>query len=405
LRPATAARRLGLALAVIAGATSASAAAADRAIRTARPGRTAVVLDADVYERARPDLGDLRVIDDQGKEVPYLLDWMSPAPPAEPRRPLLEAQPDRHGPLHGQLDFERPVLKREIALSLAGDDFRWRVVVEGRGEHDRQWRAVAVGYVAALPGPPPERYDRLPLPDNNDRYLRVTVDADDAAGLVVQDATAPAETRGRRKGNALAAGVARTEAAEGRESQLVLSLGGQYQPFIALALEVDTKTFFRGAVLEAQGPAGSWTPLTEAAVYRLERDGATEERLVLEASGRAGTLRIRIRNGAEPPLVVRHVSATVPLERLAFDAAAGRSYRLRYGEAALAAPRYDLARTIGDAGIWAAGAVDARLEDAPSGDPATTLASWPRSRALAGVVGALLAAILLALGWQVRRAT
>lgn len=128
----------------------------------------------------------------------------------------------------------------------------------------------------ALPGSPLERYDRVPLPDNNDRYLRLTIDGDDAAGLVVQDATAPAETRRRRKGVALAAGVAGTEAPEGRESQLVLSLGARYQPFIALALEVDSRTFFRGAVLEAQGPGASWTPLTEAAVYRLERDGATE---------------------------------------------------------------------------------------------------------------------------------
>lgn len=376
MRPGTAARRLGLALAAASAAASASP-AADRAIRVPREGRVAVVLDADVYEQARPDLGDLRVIDDQGREVAYLLDWMAPTPPPEPRRPLLRPQPRRGGPLHVQLDFERPVLKRELTVSLPGGDFRRRVAVEGRGEHDRRWRPVAVGFVAALPGPPPERYERVSLPDNNDRYLRLTIEDDDGEATL-QDASAPAKTLRRCKGVALAAGVARTEQPESRESHLVLSLGARNQPFIAVALEVETASFFRGA---------------------------TEERLVLEAPGRAGTLRVRIRNGAEPPLVVRRATATVPVERLVFEAAGGCSYRLRYGDPALVAPRYELARTIGDAGIWASGAADAVLEEAPPAGSTAAFARWPRHRALAAVVIGLLFAILLVLGWQARRAT
>jgi hypothetical protein len=46
----------------------------ERAVEAAGPGRLAISLDRDVYEGARDDLGDLRVIDDRGREVPYWLD-------------------------------------------------------------------------------------------------------------------------------------------------------------------------------------------------------------------------------------------------------------------------------------------------------------------------------------------
>jgi hypothetical protein len=53
-----------------------------------------------------------------------------------------------------------------------------------------------------------------------------------------------------------------------------------------------------------------------------------------------------------------------PLERVLFEAMPGMQYRLTYGSPLLAAPSYDLARTIGDLETWAASAGEARLGEA-----------------------------------------
>jgi hypothetical protein len=59
-----------------------------------------------------------------------------------------------------------------------------------------------------------------------------------------------------------------------------------------------------------------------------------------------------------------HIAAATvmaPVERVVFEAAAGRRYRLTYGDTRRATPTYDLARTVGDAELFAARALPAAL--------------------------------------------
>ena len=42
----------------------------ERGIDVARPGKVVLALDREIYERARPDLGDLRVVDETGADAP-----------------------------------------------------------------------------------------------------------------------------------------------------------------------------------------------------------------------------------------------------------------------------------------------------------------------------------------------
>jgi hypothetical protein len=60
-----------------------------REIATPGPGPVAIALDADVYDRARRDLADLRILDDRGGQVPYLGPRMDDraAPPTQASAP------------------------------------------------------------------------------------------------------------------------------------------------------------------------------------------------------------------------------------------------------------------------------------------------------------------------------
>ena len=166
----------------------------------------------------------------------------------------------------------------------------------------------------------------------------------------------------------LAPRLTRTEDAHARETILTLDLGARHQPFRAVQLDVSDPAFFRGVTVEARvdpapGEAGSraralaWHYLGECAVYRYAEDGATRESLRLDVSGRERVLRLRIRNRDDRPLAIRGATVLVPVERLAFEARPGASYRLRYGDPRVAPPSYDLARTAGDPALFAARAI------------------------------------------------
>ena len=408
----------------VAGAPRPDRPTVERAIDVPRPGRVVVALDRDVYETARPDLGDLRVVDGEDRAVPYLLERVSEEPPALKRPVLLN-----RGFVRGQsatvtLDFEGPVLKRHLHLSLSGDNFRRRVAVEGKGRHDDAWTTITdTAYVFAVPpsslaggaaGAVARRYETVALPENNQQFLRVTVMNGDGETEEVQirEVTAGTAAARRPREVAVAPRLVRTEDIERRETLLTLDLGARHQPFRAVALEVADPRFFRGVTLEARAdpspsapartPAPSWRALAECAIYRYREADRMVENLRLEVPGRERTICLRIHNRDDAPLEVGAVSVAVPVERLAFEAAPASRYRLRYGASGLGAPAYDLPRTVGDAALWTANAAEGALQPPIRVRTAEELPPWTE-RHPALLWGGLVTAVVV-LGLVTRRA-
>lgn len=345
----------------------------ERAIEVAAPGRTALVLDREVYEGARADLGDLRIVDDGGAFVPYWLEQRSSAPAPRHEPQVLNQGFLRGGSASATLDFGSPTLKSELVVRSSGDNFRRRVAVEGSLDALRWLSLRDDAFVFAVPGPPPVRHERVTLPPNDYRYLRVTVlnGPDDPERIEVDAAWAEAPPE-QAVEERITPALTRSEDAQRHESLLNLDLGARYQPFVGVVLDVVDPRFSRAVVVEARrdapAPSGGesaraviWVRLTEGAIGRSGEGGAAQEALRLEASGRERALRLRVRNRDDRALGIRGVSVVVPVERVIFEAAGGRHYRLVYGWPDLPAPDYDLARTIGDTRAWAASAAPARL--------------------------------------------
>jgi hypothetical protein len=104
-----------------------------------------------------------------------------------------------------------------------------------------------------------------------------------------------------------------------------------------------------------------WVTVGQGCLYRYDADGRRLESLRLDVVGRERHLRLRIGNADDRPLAIRSVKVIAPVERLLFEAAAGESYRLTYGDAKLGPPSFDLARTMGDPEAWGASARSAKL--------------------------------------------
>ncbi len=400
-----------LVLAQAVGPVDSSSPAFERPIEIVRPGRVAVRLDREIYEGARSDLGDVRVLDDAGGLVPFLLDRGEASAPRTDVVAAVRNQGWRaDGAATAVLDFADRVHKTRLRLALSGENFRRRVTVEGSDDGGQWATVVDEAWVFAVPGSEAARYETMALPENDFPLLRVTVHPGEGerGRVVVTGAVIPAVAEPPRRDAVLRPTWTRAEDAHGRETWLTLDLGARHQPFHAIDLDVADERFFREARVDARretssgsGPL-SWVELGRGAIYRLEHGGRRRECLRLDVSGRERVLRVRLRNGDDRPLELRGVGVRAPLERVAFEAAAGRSYRLAYGAPRELSPSFDLALTAGDPGAWAAAAVDVPLAAARRRGPAASAAPWTE-RHPALLWGGLLA-VVAALGLLTWRA-
>ena len=401
------------AVCAVLAASPAAAAEVGRDIAPDAPGPAVVVLDRDVYENARADLGDLRVFDDQGRETPYLLAHAGERPGPSTRPAMRDASFVRGRKAMVTLDFGAPTLKSSLTLALTGDNFRRRVTVEGRGRRDPEWATIVdQAYVFAVPGPAAARYETIALPENNHQLLRVTVfhGPDDPDRIHITDAWAGVEERRRPRETEIEARLTRAEDTRTRETVLTLDLGARHQPFRGIVLDVEDQRFWRGVGVEARldpppGQAGAplaWTFLSEGVIYRAEEDGDVRESRRVEVAGRHRVVRVRIRNRDDAALRIARVAVMAPVERIAFEAAPGRRYRLTYGDHRRQPPAYDLARTVGDPALFAGRGRAAELGAAVQAPVEAVVPPWTdRNPAL---LWAGLVAVVLALGALTRQA-
>ncbi len=360
---------LGVGLLLVAGAW-------ERPIDVGPGGRVAVVVDRQVRSQARLDLGDVRVVDEQGHLVPFLVERFTTTTRTRLEPRLLNREFVRGQQESVTLDFGEAVSKDSLVLALSGDNFRRRVSVEASDDGRAFTTLTEDAYVFAIPGNPPSRFETVRLPANDRRYLRVVVHHGDGDGPRFDILSAAAEGGPRRVGRSqsLTPRLSRFEDPELHETQLVLDLEARGQPFEEIRLELADASFFRSVVVEARRDdvtprsdgaprAARWVGLGGAALYRYSERGQLRQQTAIHVAGRERAVRLRIRNRDDRPLDVTAVSVVVPVERLVFEAVPGHVYRLRYGGPAEAPPEFDLARTAGDPAAFGASAVEVRLQE------------------------------------------
>ena len=383
-----------------------AAAEIERLIDLPRTGKVVVALDGSVYDAARADLSDLRILDEAGREVPFLLDRPPDEPDEEYR--LARVMSRRAGPgstMTATLDFGSPFLKRELVLSLSGDHFRRRVVVEGRYRFEQEWDPLADGLVFASVDPAPARYETVALTENNHPFLRVTVHGgpEDTGPADVLEAWSRPRGRRRPREASLAPSLKSERDAAGRQTVLTLDLGGRHQPYLAVILDVADREFWRGAAVEAwdQGHPGvpsAWRSQGQGALYRLVDGPEPRESVRLDVTGRGRLLRVRLNDLGGAPLDVRGATVRVPVEHVVFDAEPGHRYRLTYGRGDRRAPSFEIQRTVGDAAVWIAQAAEGYLGPPRRASTALSrLPLWRHPLAWAGGALGLLAMAVLAI--------
>ena len=313
----------------------------------ATSGFVALVVPPEVMARSQPDLQDLRLLEADGREVPYVVDraveraatnrWNGRL--ADTRREVKVRTVwivDLEEPRSFDaivLDIRETNFTKRLRVEASGDAQTWRLVKDDAGVFDRPWKTRVHHTTITLAEP------------TSARYLRLT--ADDRQSAPVDLRGAEVTTSRRISGAEWRRPVGLVPiASRPGVSRYRLALPPRF-PLETLELSADEPAFSRRAVLVELREVGGQTqeaPLGDGTLYRLRIDDRTlaGEMLALPVRrSQGGELILEVHDEDSPSLRGLRASAVGVVTHLLFPAGPG-ALTLYYGNNATRAPLYDL---------------------------------------------------------------
>ena len=313
-------------------------------LEIAQPGLVKLSLPVETLDAARPGLEDLRIYDNAGREVSYLIDRPVSTPAVlhrakefrfrlEHRATVIEIATGVAQPIDA-LTLETPAASFVKAVTVEGstDQEHWQAISSGQPIF-RQWYGTT--------------QLRLGLPTGVWPFLRITVD---------DHRTEPIPFTGAAL-HALAGEPAPVEnlpvhivdRTDDRQTRLTVDLGGAHQTLVSLRLEASDPLFMRAvnlAVRQVSENAITELVVARDAICRVDVDGlkpAERIELPLNLTVPGRELLVLIDNEDNAPLRITTVRATRRPVYAVFLAQQPGVYQLVTGNPHCAAPRYDVA--------------------------------------------------------------
>jgi hypothetical protein len=291
-----------------------------------------------------PGFRDLRIKDEIGREIPYVI-----VPPASAgasyRSGKVLPLPATKVASGFELDLERPVRTSHLVMEGLRAPFLKRFRLEGSGDRAHWTELVADGSLFDLPEEG-LKLVQIEFPEGDYKYLRVIWDDRSSARLSL-----PRLASVRIHGSSASVPLAKLEVnsrtSEPGTSRYLLRLPGSRLPIMALRLTVGGKgpVLREAKVLEARLQSGGLAPreLGRCQLRRAERAGvlASDLRIPIEAP-EGSELELRVEDGNNPSLELKGVEAELPPQPWIYFESDGSKVRACFGNPQLGAPQYDL---------------------------------------------------------------
>jgi hypothetical protein len=318
-----------------------------------------VVAPPDLYTHTDIGLADLRMIDDQGTEVPYVIfqrlgSSKSSALSTTLRENSFSAgaftqlvlDAGAHAPFHNEVRIETGATDfiEWVQVEASDDGHVWRMVQE-RAPIFRFRKNAHEGTQLVHYSENNAQYLRLRILDGENRFLV-------SGAEILHQTTEPAELVPLEIGM-----ITEGKQPAGR-SVWSADLGAAVPLVTEVRFDVNAPPeFIRSVNISSSGDGKDWNPLQRAEIYRYQWGEAQQEQLAVMVStrwGRSRYLRVEIVNGNDAPLDVAAPKVYITPQRIAFEQQPGRSYRLIYGQERAEGAQYDLGRRVNAAQMAAA---------------------------------------------------
>jgi hypothetical protein len=311
----------------------------------AAPGLVRISLPVATLDAARPALEDLRLGDDAGNELPYLV--MRPVPAGKnvrtaksfqvslnPASTVITVETGLAQPLEG-VTLETPAQNfiKAVRVETSDDGQSWQPLVKGQAVFRQNYGAENL---------------KIPLPKLAVKWLRLTVDDQRSQPVPFTGAAvyaAAAETTPNETNNVT---IAERDENPG-ETRFTLNLGAANLDVASLQIETDEPLFTRAVTLAVPQVTEAGVVeqvIGQGVIYRVAVEGqpaVMKLSVPLENRIRSRELVLRIRNDDSPPLPVTAVRVERRPVYLVFMARSAGTLHLLTGNQLCAAPHYDLA--------------------------------------------------------------
>jgi len=336
-------------------------------------GFVSLPIPPEVFDEGQPSLNDLRVLDENASLVPHMIRW---GRIREIRQRewksvnLINATfaPGKYSRVTA--DFGERVEKNLIQVSLSGQNYRRRALLEG--SHDTEsWEVISedVWLFDVSAEGQHFKVDTLKFPPNNFRYLRLTVYnmTDDPRRITIETVKG-ASQRIEQEKELLPVPVKQMTTSHGedkKQTNVELDLGFRHLPVVSLQFEIATPYFYRGYELHGRNEikekvprkteTGSdiverevpWRFVHRGVLYRIQHKNKTTESLKAEdLNAPCRYLRLRVLNGDNRPLQIDRVFVYRRETRLVFQPQTGKRHMLLGGNPTVGGADYDLARAV-----------------------------------------------------------
>ncbi len=332
-----------------------------------------LTLTPEVYNVARRDLGDIRLIDSDGEQIPYVLAEPKDTARRQTYEPtVINRSTDAQRAAMVTLDFGNKTMKDSIDVVSVGNNFRRAVKVEGSDDNIEFFTLVEQAYVFAVSYD--RRFEQVDLPVNDYRYLRISVSPmeaeQDSPVIGAVKASRTEQSRVERQPMEMAL-VGHREDDKNRSSIYLYDLAHRSLPVTEIELDIADDFFYRYVTVDGRDAATrkiqidsedgrqrfrevevSWERIIGDAIYRyVTTDGQRREKLVLRIPwGRyvPKHLKVEIQNYDDKPISLKSASANMMAHEIIFESKDNITPLLYVGSESASTPRYDLAQRLSD---------------------------------------------------------
>ena len=317
----------------------------EQSFEVATSGLVKMSLPVETLDAARPMLEDLRLYDDAGNEVPYLISRPVSVPKVvravksfqttlNPATTLITLETGLTQPID-RVSLESPAVNflKAVRVESSVDGQRWQLLVQGHPIFSQPWGA---------------NHLHISFPPVVAKWLRITVDDQRSPPVPFTGAFVYAATGEPAPEELMPVEITERDENPG-ETRLALNLGAANICVAAVQVETPEPLFMRPislAVPRMSEAAIREEIIGQGSVYRVAIAGqAPSENLTvpLEKLLPSRELVLLIKNGDSPPLSVSAVRVHWRPVYLVFLARQTGAYHLLTGNSVCEAPHYDLA--------------------------------------------------------------
>jgi hypothetical protein len=304
-----------------------------------------ISLPAETLNAARPGLEDLRLFDDVGNEIPYVIERPVPSPKVIQMAKSFSVSLN---PANTVITLESGIVQAFDAVTLESPapNFIKSVKVEDSADGIK-WVQLAQGQPIFRQGSGVANL-KISFPPTVSKWLRLTVDDSRSAQIPFTGAQVHAASGGSAPVEAVSATISERDESPG-QTRLAVNLGAANLDVAGLEIETAEPLFMRQisiAIPQISEGAIHEQVIGQGSIFRVAVEGQKPSEnlyLPLEHSVSARDLVLTLKNGDSPPLTISSVQVERRPVYLVFRAPDPGIFYLLTGNSHCDSPHYDLA--------------------------------------------------------------